>query len=220
LVLTAGGGLLLYPLSATVDLLEPIKASNPETIAALNTGIAAELGARRRYSLFGRLAREDGYTGIAYLYTALAASEQIHADNYARILNTLGATPAPVKDDPVPAGNTKDNLIYAAERELHSIENVYPEILERLGPEGMADAITAVQYSWASHKQHLDLINKIRRWSPGFFETVARKIDENTDRYYVCGVCGSTVNEIPEQQCPVCTKGPENYRLVALDELR
>ena len=190
----------------------------PETITALKDGFLAETGAHRRYVLFGRLARENGYQGIAYLYTSLASSEKIHAENYLRVLGDMGITLETPPEKPIPIGDTKENLIYAAERELNSINNTYPKILEKIKAEGHAEAIKIVEYSWASHKQHLDIINKIRRWSPGFFETVARKIDEKTDRYYVCEVCGSTVTETPQDACPICQPPVTSYRLISPEE--
>jgi len=190
----------------------------PETVAALQEGLKAETAAHQRYVLFGRLARESGYAGIAYLYTSLAASEKIHAENYTRILDAMGSTPEVLPEAQAPVGDTKENLIYAAERELNSINNTYPAILEQIKAEGNAEAIKIVEYSWSSHKQHLDIINKIRRWSPGFFETVARKIDENTDRYFVCEICGSTVTETPQDKCPVCQQAATSYRLISPEE--
>jgi rubrerythrin len=189
----------------------------PHSIAALKKGIAAETAAHHRYVAFGRHAGSEGYAGLAYLYTALATSELIHAQNYTRMLATLGELIAEPRNMPVKVGTAKENLIYAAERELNSIENTYPLLLQAVEDEGHIDVIAAVRYSWSSHKQHLDIIEKIRRWSPDFFETVARKIDEKTDRYFVCQVCGSTVTEIPADTCPVCGEDQRHYRLIRHD---
>jgi rubrerythrin len=199
---------------------KPAKASDnfPETITALKEGHKAEAIAHQRYVLFGRLARENGYAGIAYLYTSLAASEKIHAENYKHILGVMGVSVELLPEKDIPIGDTKENLIYAAERELNSINNTYPAILEQIKAEGNVDAIKVVEYSWSSHKQHLDIINKIRRWSPSFFETVARKIDEKTDRYFVCEICGSTVTETPHDKCPVCQQAATSYRLISPEE--
>lgn len=190
----------------------------PLTTSALMQGYKAETQAYHRYVQFGRLARDNGYSGIAYLYTSLASSEKIHAKNYKRILDSLDFSLQEPKVQDIPIGDTKENLIYAAERELNSINNTYPAILEQVKQEGNNEAIKAVEYSWSSHKQHLDIINKIRKWSPSFFETVARKIDEKTDRYYVCEICGSTVTEIPKEACPVCNESASSYRLISPED--
>ena len=189
----------------------------PESIAALRKGVVAETRAHRRYVAFGQHAQGEGYKGLAYLYTALATSELIHAQNYVRVLLGLGVESSEPETEPAPLKSAKENLIYAAERELHSIEKTYPELLKTVEAEGYAAAVSAVEYSWASHRQHLDIIQKIRRWSPSFFESVARKIDESTDRYYVCQVCGSTVTEMPEETCPVCGEVVSVYRRIPPD---
>lgn len=194
-----------------------VAAGFETSIVSLRKGVVAETAAHRRYVAFGRHAKREGYNGLAYLYTALATSELIHAQNYTRVLATLGELVREPKAAAIPLGTAKENLIYAAERELNSIEKTYPELLQTVEAEGHADAITVIQYSWASHKQHLDIIEKIQRWSPSHFETVATKIDEKTDRYFVCQVCGSTVTQIPEEVCPVCMEPSSKYRLIPHD---
>ncbi|NNL99414.1 MAG: hypothetical protein HKO62_01600 [Gammaproteobacteria bacterium] len=212
-------GVLLAPL-IPLSGSKPARAADdfPATITALREGYEAETAAYRRYALFGRLAGEDGYRGVAYLHTALASSEQIHAENYIRVLNGMGVSPQAPAETEIPIGTTKDNLIHAAERELNSINNTYPAILEQMKEEAHPEAMKIVEYSWASHKQHLDIINKIRRWSPRHFETVARKIDKKTDRYFVCGICGSTITKVPTDDCPVCKEAPGSYRLISPED--
>jgi rubrerythrin len=134
-----------------------------------------------------------------------------------RVLTTLGELIAEPEIAPVRVGTAKENLIFAAEREMNSIENTYPSLLQAAESEGEATVIAAIQYSWSSHKQHLEIIEKIRRWSPSFFESVARKIDEKTDRYYVCEICGSTVTEVPAAGCPICGESAASYRLIRPD---
>jgi rubrerythrin len=207
-------GLLELPLPRLADAA--VK-QYPKSIEALQKGVVAETAAHRRYVEFGQHANSEGYKGLAYLYTALATSELIHAQNYRRVLTTLGELVAEPEIAPVTVGTAKDNLIYAAEREMHSIENTYPSLLQSVESEGQATVIAAIRYSWSSHKQHLEIIEKIRRWSPSFFETVARKIDEKTDRYYVCEICGSTVTEIPVDGCPICGESAAGYRLIPPD---
>ncbi len=192
-------------------------AGYAESIAALKKGVSTETNAHRRYVAFGRHSKNEGYKGLAYLYTALATSELIHAQNYIRVLATLGELVSEQEAGKIPVRTAKENLIYAAERELISIEKTYPELLQAVDGEGHSDTITVIQYSWTSHKQHLEIIEKIQRWSPSFFESVARKIDEKTDRYFVCQVCGSTVTKMPDDACPVCKESSSKYRLIPHD---
>ena len=89
---------------------------------------------------------------------------------------------------------------------------VNPRLQAQIKPEGVEEAIAAVGYAWASEQQHRDRIKQILRWAPSFFETVARTIDQKTGRYFVCQVCGSTVNAIPAGTCPICKSASTNYR--------
>ena len=130
------GGLL--SLGIRPSHLAAALATYPATIVALKKGVIAETNAHRRYVLFGRLAKADGYKGLAYLYTALATSELIHAQNYNKVLATLGELPFEPDIPEVPVGTTKENLIYAAEREVNSIENTYPDLLRLVEGEGGA----------------------------------------------------------------------------------
>ena len=173
--------------------------------------------AHLRYVGFAGQAHDEDYRGIAYLFTGLATSELIHAQNYHRILAQLGELIDFHAARQTEVGDTQANLISAAEAELNTIDNVYPEILQRLEPERLDVAILNVTYAWESHKQHRELIAKILRWSPSFFESVAKKVDGRTDKLYVCAICGSTMHEVPSEQCPICQFEVSHYRLIPLE---
>jgi len=170
------------------------------------------MGAHFRYAQFAHKADQEGYKGIAYMFTALATSELIHAQNYERTLALLGAAIDRHEPPSPEVSDTKANLIAAANAEIRTIENVYPVILENLRGEDHPEALRMVGYSWESHKQHRDIIEKIRKWSPDYFETVAKRINDETDRYFVCQICGSTLYEIPNSKCPICEYPSAHYR--------
>ena len=111
-------------------------------------------------------------------------------------------------------GTTQENVITAMEAEIATIDTVYPAILAGVQKDELAIAMRNVQYSWASHVQHRDTLEKIRRYSPDHFETVARRIDEKSERYYLCQICGSVQPEIPEDHCAICEQDPTNFSYV------
>lgn len=186
----------------------------PATIAALQAARAKETTVHQRYTAFAQKAKQEGYHGIAYLCTAFAASEGIHGANFGRILEVLGADPAPVPKARINVGSTRDNLISAVDDEVDSIEAFYPKLLAQITPEGHAEAMASVRYAWASEKQHRDKLKQLQRWTGVFFDRVATHIDAKTGQYYVCQTCGSTVNAIPVATCPVCGKPATNYRRI------
>ena len=186
----------------------------PIAVEILRKSAAIEMGAHYRYDQFSEKAYEEGYKGIAYMLAALSTSELIHAQNYERILASLGESldrhEAPART----ISDTKTNLIVAADAEINNIDNVYPRLVEKLLDEKHNDALQSMIYSWETHKQHRDIIRKIQKWSPSFFETVASRIDQNTDRYYVCNICGGTLNELPSSTCPICEFPSAHYALI------
>lgn len=185
----------------------------PRTIAALSYAHQRETDAHRRYVEFAERAKGEGYQGIAYMFAAFAASEGIHARNFKDLVVRLGAQ-ANAGPTTIPPGNTKQNLISAVDDEIDSIDTLYPRTLEGMQPEGHAEASRLVKFAWESERQHRDLIQKIRRYSPLLFERVAKEIDAKTGLYFVCQTCGSTSNKIPSPRCPVCDSAPEQYRQV------
>lgn len=186
----------------------------PVTAAAMREARQAEMAVSYRYIEFGRCAQQEGYRGVAYLFTAFASAELIHAKNFGRVLSRLGGDVAPVAKPRVDAGSTRDNLIAAAEVEATSVDAYYPELLERIRAEGHRDAMEAVRWAWATEKRHREDIRQIQRWSPTFFEQVAKRIDEKTGQYYVCQACGNTVHKVPARTCPVCSGASSHFRLI------
>jgi len=187
-------------------------APYPATIAAMQAARATETSVYLHYNAFSQRATQEGYKGIAYLFAAFSASEQVHAANFGKILTQLNAELTPLAKPAIRAGATRDNLLLAAEGEMHSIDAFYPKLLAQIQPEGHEDAINAVKYAWSSEQQHRDKIKQILRWAPTFFEKVARTIDQKTGRYFICQVCGSTVNAVPAATCPICGFPSTYYR--------
>ena len=186
----------------------------PATIAAMQAARAKETTVHQRYTAFAQKAKQEEYDGIAYLCTAFAASEGIHGANFGRILELLGAEPAPVPKTRIKVGSTRENLISAVDDEVDSIEAFYPKLLAQFTPEGHEEAVASVRYAWASEKQHRDKLKQLQRWTGVFFDRVATHIDAKTGQYYVCQTCGSTVSAIPVATCPVCGKPSTSYRRI------
>lgn len=186
----------------------------PVTAAAMREAQVAEMGVYYRYTDFARKAQQDGYRGIAYLFAAFAAAEFVHAGNFGRIQAGLGSEVPPIAKPAFSVGSTRDNLMAAAEGEIRSVDDHYPRLLDRIRPEGHADAMASVSYAWETEKRHRDKIRQVQRWSPSFFEQVAKVIDQKTGQYHVCQLCGCTLHQVPTTNCPVCNNLPRHYRLI------
>jgi rubrerythrin len=195
-------------------LLSAAAGAYRQTIAALGYAFQRETDAHRRYVAFGTVAQRDGYRGIAYMFAAFAVSEGIHARNFSGLIKQLGGGEPAAAPTAIEPGTTKQNLIAAVDDEIDTIDSLYPRTLERVTPEGNAEAVRFVKFAWESERQHRDLIQKIRRYSPLLFEKVAKAIDERTGLFFVCQTCGSTLNKVPSPRCPICGSAPERYHQV------
>lgn len=182
----------------------------PVTIAVLRESYRAEMVAHKHYMGYASKASKERYPNIAYLFHSFSYSEKVHADNYRRVLATLGqeTTPFQVKVD---VRGTQSNLQKAAENELKKIHVSYPGFIQRLEIESCEEAIINCMYSWKSHKQHEETIKEIEKYSEMFFSSVSGRIEGMDLDFHVCKVCGATLDSAPRFPCVICNKSKANY---------
>jgi len=177
---------------------------------AIKKAYWAETAACRHYEKYAQVAIAENYPNIAYLFMALSSSENIHALNYVHLMDLLEDS-FQEKEIQVVVGDTKTNLNKAAIKELQNIEVFYPQILEELTVESHDQAILNCMYSWKSHRQHEKMIRKIKKYSGNFFNQLSKKMEGMTLEYYVCEICGSTVNIEPVTPCDICNFSLKHY---------
>jgi rubrerythrin len=208
------GLVLSAPALSLPDLRAAATPSYPATLSALQFARDREMALYYRYMEYARQAKLERYAGIAYLFTAFASAEFLHAQNFNKILTRLGVEIVFAPKPEIAASTTKANLLQAAAAEREDVDSFYPGMLGRLQPEHLQDAVAFTTYAWESEKQHRSIIGKILRWVPSYFERVAKKIDAESGQYFVCQSCGSTVNEVPLGRCPICQLPSDGYRRV------
>ena len=146
----------------------------------LRDAFAGESQANRKYLAFAQQAEKEGYAQVAKLFRAAGAAETVHAHAHLRALGEIG--------------NTTENLKVAVDGETHEFKSMYPEMIEVAKEEGNKAAERSFVYANEVEKVHADLYQK-----------ALDKLDslEEAD-YYVCSVCGMTVENEPPDVCPVC----------------
>ena len=208
---------LSYPLTvaAVASSGNAPKASGrfPVTTAVLKAAYEAETAAHESYVCYAQKAVEEKYPNIAYLFTAFASSEKIHAQNYKRILASMSAGAKEPELDIIIL-DTKANLIKATEGELKKIKKTYPGFLAKLKKESHDQAVINCMYSWKSHQQHNQKIDEIRKYSKYFFGHVAKKLEGLKLDFHVCEICGSTIDEAPKTPCGICNFPDSHYRKI------
>ncbi len=116
--------LLLSRASAADSKLSP----NQQLIINLSEAFNGESNAHARYLAFAAQADNEGYTQVASLFRAAAKAEDIHANNHASVLKTLGVE---AKADLVSpeVQSTKENLQAAIKGESYERDTMYPQFI-------------------------------------------------------------------------------------------
>lgn len=146
----------------------------------LEEAFAGESQANRKYLAFAKKAEQEGYKQVAKLFRAAAEAETIHAHNHLRILGGIKST--------------KENLESAINGETYEFEKMYPQMIEDAKNEGNKSALQSFQYANEVEKIHAD-----------FYKKALKNLGKNPEvDYYVCQVCGNTVEGEPPDKCPIC----------------
>lgn len=188
--------------------------SYPETVSGLKMVFMKESRAQKSYMAFSEKAKAENYPNIARLFVAIATSESIHARNMKKILSDMRIeVNEPLAVDSK-ISDTQINLGKALEFELQDIDHIYPNILEKIKPEGNEAAIRALTYAWESEKQHRQIIQMIKSATETdiLFGMVAGTMEGKSSKSFICMVCGSTVMEKPLEICPICKNPISNYK--------
>lgn len=149
----------------------------------LMEAFAGESQANRKYLAFADKALAEGYTQIAKLFRAAAAAETVHAHAH---LRTAGGI-----------GSTEENLKAAIAGETEEFESMYPQMIKEAQEEGQEAALRSFNFANDVEKVHADLYQQA-------FDNLGNNADVD---YYVCKVCGNTVEGVPHEPCNICGAG-------------
>ena len=159
--------------------------------ANLKEAFAGESQANRKYLAFAKKADEEGYKQVAKLFRAAAEAETVHAHNHLRVLNGIKST--------------KENLQEAIGGETHEFKTMYP---------GMKDAAKAEKNDAAFRT--FNFANEVEKIHAAFYTTALEKLGKNeVVDYYVCPVCGNTVEKAPPEACPICGAPGKGFMKIA-----
>jgi rubrerythrin len=172
----------------------------------LMTAYDGESNAHARYQAFAKKADEEGYGRVASLFRAAARSEQVHVNNHAEVIKKMGGTPkADVKTPEVKS--TKENLETALKGESYERDTMYPDFMKLAKEEGNKDAVRTFNFSLQAETQHAKLykeaLDNLDQWKGA-----------NKD-FFVCPVCGYTVDKITFEKCPVCRTPKDKYEKIS-----
>jgi rubrerythrin len=92
-------------------------------------------------------------------------------------------------------GATQDNLREAVGGETHEFTSMYPGMIAAAEEEGLKGA-----------RRSFDYANQVEQIHAGLFQKALDSLGEEARvlDYYVCPVCGNTVERDPSEACPIC----------------
>ena len=154
----------------------------------LQDAFAGESQANRKYLAFAKKAEEEGHVQVARLFRAAAAAETIHAHNHLKAL-------AAVK-------STRENLMAAISGESFEFQSMYPRMIDDAKVEGQDFALRSFSLANEVEKVHAALYQKA-------MEDLGKNVSAD---YYVCSVCGNTVEGEAPDNCPVCRAKKQAFR--------
>ncbi|MBN1176828.1 MAG: rubrerythrin family protein [Dehalococcoidales bacterium] len=159
----------------------------------LQEAFAGESQANRKYLFFAEKADESGNTQIARLFRAAAEAETVHARNHLRVLGEI-------KTD-------KENLEAAVGGENYEFTEMYPGFIGQAKKEGNQKA-----------ENSFDLANKVEKIHHGLFRAALKDLETGKTSkdtpYYVCQVCGNTVEGEAPERCPICGAPRSRFKKV------
>ena len=176
----------------------------------LLTAFAGESQARNRYTFFASKARKEGYEQIANLFTETAGNEKEHAEIFFKYLE--GGNVEITAAYPAGAiGDTRANLIAAAEGEKAEWGVIYPEFEKVAREEGFEEIAT-------SFKE----IGEVEQFHEGRYRKLAANVangvvfKKKSSVKWHCTNCGY-IHEGPEAPtvCPACSHPQAYYELLS-----
>jgi rubrerythrin len=154
-----------------------------KTSENLEHAFAGESQANRKYLFFADKADEEGQKQIARLFRAAAEAETVHARNHLRALQGIKST--------------KDNLSAAIGGEHYEFTQMYPLFIKE-----------AEDQNQNSAKRSFDMANQVEKTHHGLFEAALGNLNQGKampeQPFFVCQVCGHTVEGSAPDKCPVC----------------
>lgn len=187
-----------------------------ETIKNLSKAFIGESMARNRYTMYSKIARNEGFEQIAEIFLITADNEREHATWIMRMINQIKAKNSGKFDDvvvdgaevPNVLGTTAQNLKAAIAGENFEHTKMYPEFAKIAEREGLLDIATRIKAISKAEEHHEERYLKILKEVEN--GTVLKK---DKEIWWVCRECGYVhFGKTPPDKCPSCDHEESFYQ--------
>lgn len=176
------------------ERMKAMQLDGSKTLENLKTAFAGESQARTKYTIYGEIARKEGYEEIGDIFDQTAANEKAHAELWLSILS-----------EGIPA-NTQKALENAAGGEHYEWTDMYAQFARTAREEGFDNIATLFDMVGAIERDHEA---RYRR----FIELLSqgKVFTEDGETVWLCRNCGHIHHgKSAPKICPVCKK-PQSY---------
>lgn len=187
-----------HPATDFEKVVPEVKKSESKSLKGTKTeknlreAFSGESQARNKYTYYASVAKKNGYEQIAALFLKTAENEKEHAKLWFKALGELG--------------DTKENLLHAAEGENFEWTDMYERMAREADEEGFTELAEQFRGVAAIEKHHEERYRKLLKnvEMKDVFKKAGVQIWE-------CRNCGHiVVGTAAPELCPVC-KHPQSY---------
>jgi len=188
-----------------------------KTIENLTKAFIGESQARNRYSMYAKIAKNEGYEQISAIFEETAEQEKEHAKQLFKMINELKKESGENKYEeiiveasaPTTLSSTIENIRASINGEHYEHESMYPEFSKIAQEEGLAKIsarLISIAKAEAHHEErYLKLLATLEQNS--VFE---KEIETN----WVCRKCGyAHTGKNAPQRCPACDHPVAYYQV-------
>ena len=187
-----------------------------KTLENLSKAFIGESQARNRYTLYSKIAKNEGYVQISDIFLITADNEREHAKWLFRMIQDLkkefGDVDAVTVEAEVPLimATTPENIKAAIAGEHYENSEMYPGFADVADAEGLDDVAVrlraigkAEEHHEARYKKLLDIVES------------GTVLEKDHDVKWVCTKCGYVHTAAkPPLKCPACDHASKYYEIL------
>jgi len=187
-----------------------------KTLENLSKAFIGESQARNRYTLYSKIAKNEGYIQISDIFLTTADNEKEHAKWLFRMIQDLKKEFGDVEAITVDAGvplimaSTPENIISAIAGEHYENSEMYPEFADVADEEGLDDVAVRLRAIGRAEEHHEERYKKLLNIVET--ETAFKKDHELK---WLCSKCVYVHTGLtPPLKCPACDHPTKYYEIL------